>query len=47
MTTDKDLWAVITGPRAAVGPFETVEGARSWAALYNATLDPTVTRAFG
>jgi hypothetical protein len=46
MATDNDVYAVMTAPRAVVGPFETVEGARNWAALYNATLDPAVPRAF-
>jgi hypothetical protein len=46
MATDNDVYAVMTAPRAVVGPFETVAAARNWAALYNATLDPTVTQAF-
>jgi hypothetical protein len=46
MATDGDVYAVMTAPRAVVGPFETLTAARSWAALYNATLDPAVPLAF-
>jgi hypothetical protein len=46
MATDSDVYAVMTAPRAAVGPFESLAAARSWAALYNATLDPTQPPAF-
>ena len=46
MPTDNDVYAVMTAPRAVVGPFETLATARNWAALYNATLDPAITRAF-
>jgi hypothetical protein len=46
MATDRDVYAVMTAPRAVVGPFETLTAARSWAALYNATLDPAMPPAF-
>jgi hypothetical protein len=46
MATDSGVYAVMTAPRAAVGPFETLTAARSWAALFNAPLHPTQPPAF-